>query len=248
MAVPISIGFEQPTCVFIVAAHGHAHAFMTKTKTSPQLVVNEIAKPEFRGDKLRLIRAVEGFGEDFTDANTIPPCHSDPNLESGICNPQLPLTSSEPCECVFAKSCLVAKLLSCGIPVNVAKAAQKPYEQVLAEADELFERQQRSVQEADPSIELVDRQHARAHVASIPLQPPVNPFRRHSLRRLVLDLLIRDWTTLGDLKAAVLSVRNDAARLDTVIAQVTSLATQETNNYRIVESFGKYKAFSARKG
>lgn len=211
-----------------------------KTKDIP-LVINEIAKPEFKGDRQRLIQIVEGITEPV-NSEQIPPCFSDPNLESGICNPQLPLAEGEPCECAFSKSCLVAKLLSVNIPINAVKCAQKPYEQVLAEADELFERQQQPI-ESDATTEQADRQHLRAHVASVSLQPPPNTFRKNSLRRLVLDILIRDWITLGDLKAAVLSLRKDAARIESVIGQVTSLTTQEANGYRIVESFGKYKAF-----
>lgn len=225
---------------------GQKTNYMGRLKKSPltqPLVINEIARPEFRGDKQRLIQVVEGLS-DKVSAAQIPPCFSDPNLESGICNPQLPLQDGEPCECVFAKSCLVAKLLSVNIQINALKCVKKPYEQVLAEADELFERQQPL--EADASTEQTDRQHIRAHVASLPLQPPLNPFRKNSLRRLVLDILIRDWITLGDLKAAVLSLRKEASRLDSVIGQVTSLSTQEENSYRIVESFGRFKAF--RKG
>jgi len=211
------------------------------------LVINEIAKPQFKGDKKRLIQVVEGMTGPLVNQNgksIIPPCFSDPNLESGVCNPLLPLRvdRGEPCECIFVKSCLVAKLLSVNIPINAVKAAHKPYEQVLAEADELFEQRQEQ-EKVDPNVEIRDRQHLRAHVASIVLQPPLNPFRKNSLRRLVLDLMTKDWITLGDLKAAVLALRPDAARLDQVIQQVTALTAQEAGNYRILEQFGKYKSF-----
>lgn len=215
---------------------------MARLKKVPNqpLVINEIAKPEFKGDKQRLIQIVEGTNEPVL-AESIPYCFSDPNLESGICNPHLPLQEGEPCECVFAKSCLVAKLLAENISINAVKCAKKPYEQVLAEADELFEKQQS--EHVDVSTEQLDRQHLRAHTTSISLQKPNNPFRKNSLCRLVLDILIRDWITLGDLKAAVLSLRKDAARIDSIIGKVTSLITQEANGYRILESFGKFKAF-----
>lgn len=212
-----------------------------KKPTNPPLVINEIAKPEFKGDKQRLIQVVQGVTEPY-DPDIIPPCFGDPNLESGVCNPLRTLAEGEPGECVFAKSCLVAKMLASNIPVDVFKCRDKSYEQVLSEADELFEKKQKVV-EPDPGSEQEDRQHLRAHIASVALRPPINPFRKNSLRRLVLDILGNGWVTLGDLKATVLAIRPDATRLDIVIGQVTSLTTQEANAYRILESFGKYKAF-----
>jgi hypothetical protein len=205
------------------------------------VIVNDIARPEFKGDKQRLIEIVEGLSESIPTSK-IPPCFSDPNLESGVCNPQLPLHEGEPYECALAKSCLVAKLLSMNIPINAIHCSKKSYEQVLAESDELFARQEspqyNAVQEQN------DRQRVRAHGVSISLQPAVNPFRRDSLRRLVLDIFIRNWTTLGDVKATVLSLRKEAAtKVDAVIAQVTALTAQEAHGYRIVESFGRYKCF-----
>lgn len=205
--------------------------------------INEIARPEFKGDKERLIQIVEQLASPIKDPKIIPPCFSDPNLESGVCNPQLPLRENELAECVFAKSCLVAKLLSCSIPIQAVKCAKKSYAEVLAESDELFERQQTLNPPDMVTNEADDRQKLRGHGASIPLQPPVNPFRKNSLRRLVLDVMTRNWVSLGDLKATLFSLVPDATRIDQAIAQVFFVGTQEANNYRVVEAFGKYKAF-----
>ena len=208
-----------------------------------------MARPKFQGDKDHLIEIVDGYpglakhlkAKRAAGQEHVPFCLSDPNLESGVCNPHLPLKPGEAHMCAFVKTCLVAKMLSCGIQTDFMTAADKPYEEILAEADALFD-QPAEEEGTSTSDEIKDRQLIRGHSLSISLQPPVNPFRKHSIRRLVLDILSRDWISLSDLKAILTSTKG-IRRLDLIIHQVTSVATQENYGYRIIEAMGRYKAF-----
>jgi hypothetical protein len=218
----------------------------TPTTTTSSIVTNPLAKPKFKGDREKVVEIVDGYpglAEYIRKRQIVPRCFSDPNLESGVCNPGLALDpkKNEPHLCAFAKSCLVAKLLSCGIKCSPFEAREKPYEEVLAEADALFDQEpdEETPGEAD---ETKDRQIIRGHSLSISLQPPVNPFRKNSIRRLVLDILARDWISLSDLKAVLMS-KKGIKRLDLIVHQVTSIATQEHYGYRIIESMGRFKAF-----
>lgn len=208
----------------------------------PSTATNPRSRPKFRGDKKRLIGLIDGKRGVVYPDKLIPFCYSDPNLESGVCNPLLPLRDGEPHLCALYKSCLAAKLLSEGVAVNYMEARDRPYEEILADADQLFDRPSDDT-DATNQTEILDRNTIRAHALSITLQPPPNPFRRNSLRRSVLDILSRDWVSLNDLKAILLTKKGEIRRADLVISQVTSLSTQETSGYRIVESMGRYKAF-----
>lgn len=213
---------------------------------TPSTVTNPKAQPTFKGDKKRLIalidgRLMDGRPVDYPD-ELIPSCFGDPNLESGICNPLLPLRDGEPHLCAVHKSCLVAKMLSRGVAVDFMRVREKPYEEVLAEADQLFD-QPPEEPEADQSDETRDRHVVRASAISVGLQPPPNPYRRSSLRRWVLDILAQDWISLKDLKAALRAKKDGIRRIDLVIGQVTSMGSQESHGYRIIESMGRYKAF-----
>lgn len=217
---------------------------MDNPKSSP-IGANPLARPKFKGDREKLVEIVDGYpglAEYLRKRSMIPKgCFSDPNLESGVCNPHLPLKDNEPHLCALHKSCLVAKLLSSGIPCSAFEARDKPYEEVLAEADALFD-QPLEDDTPEANDEAKDRQVIRAHALSISLLPPVNPFRKNSIRRLVLDIFSRDWITLNDLKA-ILQSKKGIRRLDLIIHQVTSVATQEHYGYRIIESMGRFKAF-----
>jgi len=206
------------------------------------MTANPLAHPKFKGDRKKLVSLVDGkLGVEVPD-KLIPACFSDPNLESGICNPLLPLKKGEPHLCALHKSCLIAKLLSRSIQFPFMEARNKSYEEILSEADQLFD----CPPEEDPSIadtERQDRQSLRAQVLSVPLEPPFNPFRRNSLRRFLLEILSQDWISMRDLRAILMSKKEGIRRFDLVIGQVTSLGTQEHHGYRIVESAGKYKAF-----
>lgn len=207
---------------------------------NPSTVTNPQARPTFRGDKKRLIALIDGRpGAKYPD-DLIPPCFGDPNLESGICNPLLPLRDGEPHLCAVAKSCLAAKMLSHGIPIEYSTARDRPYEEILAEADQLFDQPPETATDGD---EVRDRNVLRASAVSVRLQQPVNPYRRNSLRRWVLEILSHDWISLQDLKAALRTKKDGIRRIDLVIGQVTSLGSQESHGYRILESSGKYKAF-----
>lgn len=223
---------------------------MESPKKTPSIATNPLAKPKFKGDREKLVEIVDGYpgladylrSERAKGKQLIPySCFSDPDLESGVCNPHLPLKPGEPHLCSLHKTCLVAKLLSCGVRVDYMAARERPYEEILAEADALFD-QQPEEDAPEAGDEIKDRQTIRGHSLSISLQPPENPFRRNSIRRLVLDILSRDWITLNDLKAILMS-KKGIRRLDLIIHQVTSIATQESYGYRIIESMGKYKAF-----
>ena len=209
-------------------------------------VINPLAKPKFKGDREKLVEIVDGhpgLAEHLRENKLIPySCFSDPDLESGVCNPHLPLRDGEPHLCALHKSCLIAKLLSRGIRVDFMDARERPYEEILAEADQLFDHPSED-EEQPAGEEDKDRQTIRGQVLSISLQPPLNPFRRNSIRRFALDILTRDWVSFKDLKAILTSSKHGVRRLDLIIHQVTSIATQEQFGYRIVESMGKYKAF-----
>lgn len=212
---------------------------MRVKKKKPKIASAGLARPEFRGDKRRLIQVVHG--STLVPNDKIPYCFSDPNLESGICNPNLPLREGEPGFCALAKSCLVAKALAVKIPVDSFKCGEKEYDEILAECDALFDIE--NAPQPNPAMESSDRQKLRGHAVSISVMAPSNPFRKRSLRRAVLDILSQNWISLADLKAAMLSLNTDAKRLDLTISQITSIASQEDNGYRIVEAFGKFKAF-----
>lgn len=219
-----------------------------KTSTA----TNPLAKPKFKGERETLIGVVDGYpglvkhiqARRLRDGvDLVPWCFSDPNLESGVCNPNLPLKENEPHLCSLHKSCLIAKLLSCGIKCDPFKAREKPYEEVLAEADALFD-QEPEDSTPEERDELLDRQTIRAQAHAVTLQPPPNAFRKNSVRKLILDILSRDWISLKDLKAVVATTgKMNVRRLDLILHNVTSIATQEEKGYRIVESNGKYKAF-----
>lgn len=217
---------------------------MEPLKTS-SIATNPLAKPKFKGDREKLVEIVDGYpglAEHLRQRKIVPySCFSDPDLESGVCNPHLPLKGGEPHLCSIYKTCLVAKLLSCGIPCSPFEARDKTYEEILADADALFDQppEETTPEAAD---EVRDRQQIRGQALSISLQPPVNPFRKNSIRRLILEVLSRDWISLNDLKAILIS-KKGARRLDLIIHQVTSIATQESYGYRIIEAMGKYKAF-----
>lgn len=204
-----------------------------KKTTEP---ITKIAEPRFKGDKCALVKQVEGHNIPPT---TIPSCFSDPDLESGMCNPNMPLRCGEAYQCSVAKSCLVAKLASLGqsVPSDIKN---KSYSEILAEADILFEG--RALPASDSSTEDADRLELKAFVFSIPLKPPKNPFRADSMRRQILDILSRGWISLADLKARLLTMRADVRRLDLAISQATSIASQEAYNYRIIEIYGRYRA------
>lgn len=197
--------------------------------------IPKIAEPRFKGDKRALVKMVEGHN---IPAATIPACFSDPDLESGMCNPNMPLRCGEAYQCSVAKSCLAAKLASLGqvLPENIKS---RSYSEILADADILFEG--RTLPEISIT-EDADRLELRAFVFSIPLRPPKNPFRADSMRRQILDILSRGWISLADLKARLLTMRADVRRLDLVISQVTSITSQEMYSYRIIEAHGRYRA------
>ena len=215
------------------------------------IATNPLAKPKFRGDPEKLVEVVDGYAgladylrsERAKGRRMIPWCFSDPNLESGVCNPGVPLDpkKNESHLCALHKACLVAKLLSCSIPCNPFEARERPYEEILADADQLFDQEP---EDSTPEVRdtLVDRQTIRAEAHAINLQMPVNPFRNNSVRKLILDILSRDWVSLADLKA-IISSKHGIRRLDLILHNVTSIATQEQHAYRIVESGGKFKAF-----
>lgn len=197
----------------------------------------------FKGNKGYLVRLIEGkVGQE----SIIPQCFSDPDLLSGECNAMMPVHNPDSFLCAFSKSCLVAKLISKKVKVDLEKAPSQSYEQLLADGDALFE------QESEPAVvvlpendEITARQKLRAHVVSISIAPPpINPFRKNSLRSIILDILSRDWITLGELRAAVVALKPNIKCLDLVIGQVTNIATQEQNGYRVVEAFKKYRAFN----
>lgn len=196
----------------------------------------KIAEPRFAGDREALVKSVEG--RDIA-SSCLPTCFSDPDLESGMCNPNMPLRCGESYQCAVAKSCLVAKLASLGQAVTEETGAQS-YSEILANADILFEG--RTLPEASSLSDEIDRLELRAFVFSIPLQPPRNPFRTDSLRRQVLDILSRTWISLDDLRARLLTLRADIRRLDLVVSQVTSITSQEMYGYRILEMYGRYRA------
>lgn len=224
---------------------------MEPKKTPTSIATNPFAKPKFKGDREKLIEMIDGFEglaeylrtEQAKGRVLVPPCFSDPDLESGVCNPNLPLKACEPHLCSMHKSCLVAKLLSSGIKADFMAAREQPYEEILAEADALFDQQLEEEAPGYQADEIKDRQAIRGQSLSISLQPPENPFRKNSIRRLVLDILARDWISLNDLKAILATTRGVIRRLDLIIHQVTSIATQESYGYRIIESMGRYKAF-----
>lgn len=223
---------------------------MEPKKTS-SIATNPLAKPKFKGDREKLIEIIDGFpglanhlrSEQAKGHVLVPNCFSDPDLESGVCNPNLPLKACEPHLCSMHKSCLVAKLLSAGVKMDTVATREQPYEEILAEADVLFDQPPEEEASDYQADEVKDRQAIRGHSLSISLQPPDNPFRKNSIRRLVLDILARDWISLNDLKAILASTRGIIRRLDLIIHQVTSIATQESYGYRIIESMGRYKAF-----
>jgi hypothetical protein len=216
---------------------------MTTTSTT-SIATNPLAKPKFKGDREKLVEIVDGYpglADYLRKRQIVPRCFSDPNLESGVCNPHLPLKGNEPHLCAFHKSCLVAKLLSCGIKCGPFEAREKPYEEILASADALFDQPPEDETFVDMD-ETKDRQTIRGQALSISLQSPVNPFRKNSIRRLVLDILSRDWISLTDLKAVLLS-KKGIKRLDLIVHQVTSIATQDHYGFRIIEALGRFKAF-----
>jgi hypothetical protein len=200
---------------------------------------SEIPNPRFHGDKKLLIKAVE---KRDCHSKIIPKCFSDPLLESGVCNPLLPLKKEEPHLCAFHKSCLVALLISHKVSAGDIIQPGQSYEELLAIGDEIFDvvpPEPTVGKEEDASI----RQKLRAHIVSMNLAPVKNPFRKNSLRNIILDVLSRDWISLNDLCAAVIALKPGTKCLDLVIGQVTNIATQEQMCYRIVEAFGKYRAF-----
>ena len=206
-----------------------------------------IANPQFKGDRSLLVKVLEG-----KVGQTPPPCFSDPDLESGVCNPMLPLRRDEPFLCAFHKSCLAARLIASQVPFQRVKeiaGSRSPstspltqYEELLAEGDVIFDRPP-----IEPSIdeneEILIRQKLRAQVVAMNLTPVRNSFRKKSLRFIILDILNREWISLDELRAAVIAIKPSTKCLDLVIGQVTNIATQERNGYRIVEAFGKYRAF-----
>lgn len=193
----------------------------------------KLARPTLTTDRAKIVRAVQGK---IIPDSKIPACFSDPHLDSGVCNPHLPLRHGEKIQCALVKSCLAAKLCAAGL-VDIQTAMDSTYDALLAHGDSLFDQQQ-----VPPGDEFTDRQKLRGHVVSMPVVPPVNPYRKNSLRRAVLDLLIHDWMTVTEIRSHLIK-NASAQRIDTAIAQVTSLVAQESHNYRVVESLGKYKAF-----
>jgi len=214
---------------------------MKKPKRNNDIGGSEIPNPQFAGNKELLIKVIEGREG---QGKIIPNCFSDPLLESGTCNPLLPLRSGEPCLCAFHKSCFAAKLLSYKIPAKeiINNGKNLTYEELLALGDVVFDQSpiEPTVSEAE---ETKTRQKLRAQVVSMNLSPARNPFRKNSLRFIILDILSRDWISLKDLRAAVIVLKPSTKCLDLVVGQVTNIATQEQNCYRIVETFGKYRAF-----
>lgn len=213
---------------------------MKDQKKKNKLSGNDIPNPRFRGDKKLIVKAVEG--RDCHD-KIIPVCFSDPKLESGMCNPLLPIREEEPCLCAFHKSCLIAKLLSHKVSISANEIIKgQTYEELLAVGDEIFDHPQ-----SEPTMDEVDeirtRQKLRAQIVSMNLEAVKNPFRQNSLRHIILDVLSRDWISLKDLKATVIALKPNTKCLDLVIGQVTNIATQEHNKYRIIEAFGQYRAF-----
>ena len=198
------------------------------------------AEPRFRGDKERLIHLVDAAK---CPASVIPTCFGDPDFESGMCNPNMPLRPGETFQCAVSKSCLVAKMITAHIAVKPTEARERSYQDILADADALFDEPSSDATDNDPATEGSDRNALRAHAVSISLsKPPPNPYRRGSMRRLVLDILGREWIALPDLKARMLSLKADIRRFDLIVGQVTSVSSQETYGYRILETFGRYKA------
>lgn len=206
----------------------------------------------FRGDKEKLIEIIDGYpglaNRLRTQPGLIPPCFSHADLNSGICNPRIPLRPNEPHLCALHKSCLVAKMLAAGRSCRVVAMRDMPYDDVVAlasEDDTLFtDTTSAAVNPPNraQSVGQEDRQRIRAAVASMSLEPPKNPYRRRSVRRFVFDILSTRWISLADLRAAILAYTK-TSRPDWVIAQVTSVAAQSTYGYRIVEADGLFRAF-----
>lgn len=209
-----------------------------KKPKNSSFVTNERAVPQFEGDRGRLIEEVQGV---TISDKSMPPCFSDPNLESGVCNPHEPLSPAEPCQCALYKSCLVAKMIASGISIRSTDARSMEYDEILAGADILFDKE--AEQYLTNENEGVDRYHLRAHAVGISLRRSINSYRKNSMRRLIFDILSENWTTLIDLKAQIKAAKNDVENIDVVLSQVTTLTAQEERGYRVMESFGRYKIF-----
>lgn len=168
----------------------------------------------------------------------MPRCFTDPDISSGVCNPLLPLRPDEPCECALARSCLIARLLKDDKSIPLAELKDRPYDEILTRADNVWSALQAHKQEE------ADRQKVRVHVASAKMAPAVNPFRIGSLRHFIVETLAKDWTALSDLLADIAMHVPDAKNVDLVLDYVTSITSQEQHGYRIMESGGLYKCFA----
>lgn len=194
--------------------------------------------PAFKGDRAALVRTVDGV---TLSGDIIPPCFSDPDLESGQCNPHVPLRPGEVVLCALHKSCLAAKMLAARLPLKPKDLIGKTYDDVLLTADALFEGEHPKVAESTVNT---DREQLRGFLFSLSLQPATNPFRLHSIRWHIFEALSKEWVTLSDLRTQLRLLKVSERRLEAALAYVTTLTTQETYGYRIVEVYGKYRCYS----
>jgi hypothetical protein len=189
-------------------------------------------------ERLRLIERVENLPRLDPNRVTLPACFKDPDISSGVCNPLLPLKPGEPCECSLARSCLVGRLQLDNADLDIDQFRDMPYEAILTMADGVWAAIETQKREES------DRQKLRAHVASLRLSPPNNPFRPGSLRHFIVDALSKEWLAIPSLLAKIKVSLPDAKHTDLVLDFVTSVASQEANGYRIVESAGTYRSFA----
>lgn len=189
----------------------------------------------------RFIERIEGLPANYLDPAriTIPHCFGiNPDISSGVCNPLLKLQPDEPCECVLARSCLVARLLKDDPGLDTAALEQKPYTAILTYADGVWAALEAAKQEEN------NRQRLRTHVASVRLIAPKNPFRPGSLRHFIVDTLAKDWISAGDLLAKIAVAMPQAKNVGLVVDYVTSITSQEAGGYRLVECASLYRCFT----
>lgn len=193
------------------------------------------ASPTFVGDKVRLVKTVDG--KDCNPA-VIPPCFSDPDLTSGQCNPNVPLKDGEQHLCSLHKSCLVAKMLSCRIPISPRDLVGKSYDSILLTADDLFDNS------TEGRTAPVDREQLRGFLFSLDFKNPKNPFRLHSTRWHILEALSKGWTNVETIIAQLRLMKVSERRIESSLLYVTAITTQECYQYRILEQHGQYRAFA----
>jgi hypothetical protein len=180
-----------------------------------------------------LITALEG---EVVPKELIPPCFSDPDLTSGVCNPNVPLKPGEAFLCRLHGSCLVAKLLASKAIPDPATVKNLPYNERL-----LTLREDRAVQHQPDEH---DRDRLRISLLTWGMRAAVNPFRAKSSKWHAFEILRSQWTTLKHLRQQLRLLTFTKESIELALLTVTALPNQELHGYRIVESQQEYRVYA----